>query len=357
MSTPDVLVLFSGGLDSLLAATLLQRQGLAVRCLHFYSPFFGKPAKRAHWQEIYHLEIEAIDASVPFTKALLNPSHGTGKNLNPCIDCKIVLLNLARELLPQTGARFLATGEVLGQRPMSQRTESLNIIKKASNSADILLRPLSARLLPPTPMEESGFVNREKLLAISGRGRNEQLALARTMGITEVPAPGGGCRLTERENSRRYWALLNRYKEEDSGNLEALIADFWLANIGRMLMHRESGNWVAIGRNRADNEKIRNRLQPADLLLALPFPGPVLLARNGRSWPDALLASAASLLASYSPEAVATGSSLKVLAGRRHFLVSPARQAEVWGLPEFEEVRSAVRKMEQLRQGGSSSKK
>ena len=197
MKNPQIITLFSGGLDSLLTAKLLERQGLTVRCLHFTAPFFGSAASVPHWRQEYGLDIAVQDVSEAFA-ALLRawPAHGFGKVLNPCVDCKILLLREARKYMEAVGAQGLATGEVLGQRPMSQRRDTLNVILRDAAVRDVLLRPLSALHLPPTPLEESGLVDRDRLLGIWGRGRQDQLALAREMGIREVPTPGGGCRLT-----------------------------------------------------------------------------------------------------------------------------------------------------------------
>lgn len=161
---------------------------------------------------------------------------------------------------------------------MSQRRDTLNVILRDAAVRDVLLRPLSALHLPPTPLEESGLVDRDRLLGIWGRGRQDQLALAREMGIREVPTPGGGCRLTERENARRYWQVLT-LTDAPTG------ADFALANLGRQFWHRtaEAAYWLCVGRNSADNEKLAAAARPGDLLLRLrDLPGPLALARQGR---------------------------------------------------------------------------
>ena len=212
-------MLFSGGLDSILAAKVLEEQGLRVRCLHCHSPFFGEPSAVPRWRRRHALDIDALDVADDFCAMLRErPAHGFGKTLNPCVDCKILLLRRARRYMEEVGACFLATGEVLGQRPMSQRRDVLNVIRREAGVGDILLRPLSARLLEPTPMETSGLVDRERLPAISGRGRHAQLELARHFGLTDIPTPGGGCKLTEKENARRYWPVLAHLPAPDSGD-------------------------------------------------------------------------------------------------------------------------------------------
>lgn len=170
--TYHALALFSGGLDSIIAAKVIQAQGLEVLGLHFVTPFFGKPWRIPGWEKSYNLPIIPVDISEDYIRLLREwPEHHFGKVLNPCVDCKILMMEKARELMEVYGAQFLISGEVVGQRPMSQRRDALNIIRKGADVRDVLLRPLSARLLDPTPMEESGLVDRDKLPQISGRGR------------------------------------------------------------------------------------------------------------------------------------------------------------------------------------------
>ena len=318
MDNYHALALFSGGLDSILAVKVVQKQGLNVLGLHFVSPFFGHPDKVAHWQKLYSIPIKVIDVSEEYVRMLKEgPKFGRGKVLNPCIDCKIFMLKKARDLLSCFGAKFIITGEVVGQRPMSQRRDALYLIRREAEVKDVLLRPLSARLLEPTPMEESGLVNRDQLPGISGRGRKEQLKLAREFKLHEIPSPAGGCLLTEKESARRYLPLLQ--KGED---IEA--ADFYLANVGRQYW---SGNrfcrfyyWLSIGRNQEDNKLLLSLARQSDYLFKLKnFPGPIGLGRpfivqcsgseapqvlNDREdWPDEIIHSAASLICGFSPRA------------------------------------------------------
>lgn len=278
MSIPSysAVALFSGGLDSILAARMIQDQGLAVKCLHFVSPFFGAPEKVAHWQKIYGLDITAVDVSDDFAAMMTKrPRYGFGSVLNPCVDCKILMVSKARELMDQYGAQCVVSGEVLGQRPMSQRRDTLNIIRRDTNAKADLLRPLSARLLEETDVEKNGLVDRSRLGAISGRGRKAQLALAVELGITEIPTPAGGCKLTERENARSYWPVL-RYLEPPDGN------DFALAGAGRQYWSFETAPplWICVGRNQADNAKLLELAKPGDILFkTAAFPGPVALSR------------------------------------------------------------------------------
>ncbi len=298
----DGYALFSGGLDSILASRLLQEQGLRVRCLHFVSPFFGKPDRIAHWQRVYGLEIEAVDVSEDYAAMLRQgPVYGYGSVMNPCVDCKILMMRKTKEILDARGGHFIASGEVLGQRPMSQRRDTLNVIRRDANVKDLLLRPLCARHLDPVAAELSGLVDRERLLGFSGRGRKDQMALAERMGIREIPTPAGGCMLGEKENARRYRALLERLPEPRA-------ADFRLANVGRQLWD-EAGKgplWLSIGRNQADNEAFEALARPGDWFFkTVGFPGPLALGRrtDGTDWPAETLREAAALVASYSPKA------------------------------------------------------
>lgn len=305
-SRPDALALFSGGLDSILAARLIQDQGLSVLCLHFVTPFFGKPQCLEHWEKVYGLRIQAIDISDEFIHMLRQrPAHGYGKVMNPCVDCKILMMRHARTWLERLGARCLVSGEVLGQRPMSQRRDTLNVIRRDGNVRDLLLRPLCAQHLDPTQVEIDGLVDRSRLLGISGRGRKEQLALAAAMQITEIPAPAGGCRLAEKENARAYWPVLRRLPEPAT-------VDFRLANIGRQFW--DGPHWLIVGRNQADNEALEALAGPEDLRIkVLDMPGPLALARHAAPkdstpegsvhWSDDDLHHAAALAASYAPRA------------------------------------------------------
>lgn len=348
---PDVVLLFSGGLDSILAAKVLEGQGLKVRCLHCISPFFGDAGAVPRWRRVHGLDIVALDVSEDFAAMLRQrPKHGFGKVMNPCVDCKILLLRHARRHLEQVGARCLASGEVLGQRPMSQRRDTLHLIPREAGVRELLLRPLSARLLPPTPAEESGLVDRERLLGISGRGRTDQLELARTFGLKEIPTPGGGCRLTERENARRYWPVLTHRHADPASTDGELAADFRLADLGRQFWREENGRqyWCCVGRNNGDNKRLAAAARPGDALLSLNgLPGPLGLARDGARWPQTLLAEAAALVASYAPRAVAAGGAtsmrLSLSEQTREMRVLPARQTGLWGEPAWEAVREAIR--------------
>ena len=313
MNTFDALSLFSGGLDSILASKLMQSLGHKVLGLHFVSPFFGKPGQIPEWEREYGLPITVIDVGQEFVDLMAAfPPHGFGKVLNPCVDCKILMLRRAKELLPVYGASYIISGEVLGQRPMSQRADTLNIIRNEAEVRDVLLRPLSAGLLPVTPMEESGFVDRASLPSLVGRGRKGQYALAKTLGVTKIPTQAGGCRLGERESARRYWPILRTFPKP-------LASYFDLANVGRQLWRSEAGaptgHWMVMGRDHKDNQKLLKLVRQEQYVFVLKnFPGPhaVGIPVPGEDWTDEVLAEAAACLASFSPKARKHGDAVDV---------------------------------------------
>jgi len=252
-----VIVMFSGGLDSVIAAHLLKEQGLQVTALHFVLPFYCGVGKSFNQVEKY-----AADIGVPlrieeegeeFLDMIRSPKFGFGKNANPCIDCRIYRLMKARQIMEETGAVCLATGEVVGQRPMSQKMNSLRKVEKLSGLKGKLLRPLSAKLLEPTDVELSGIVDREKLLDISGRTRAVQLAYAAKHGLSHS-APAGGCLLTNVETGTRFNDLA-------SYNSSFSLADFKLLAYGRHF--RTSPKYrVIVSRNEGENEVLEKLYRP-----------------------------------------------------------------------------------------------
>lgn len=321
----DALALFSGGLDSILACKVIQDQGLRVLGLHFVTPFFGSPEKISHWEEVYGVEITAIDISEKYIKMMLDvPEHGMGKLVNPCVDCKIMMISHAMTLLETYGAKFIISGEVTGQRPMSQRPPALNAIRNSSGSADLLLRPLCAHSQPITPMEESGLVDREKLPNIFGRGRKMQLEMAGDYGFSEIPTPAGGCKLTEMENAARYFPLLQKLAEPD-------VNSFFLATTGRQFW---AGNkMLVIGRNRNDNERIEDLYESDDYMFEVRgFPGPLSIGRafGGEDWSRDDILAAAAMTASFSPKSVKSGEEVHVA------VIGPEGEMIVKVMPERE---------------------
>lgn len=259
--------LLSGGLDSILATWLILQQGVEVIGISFSTPFFyTEKAKKA--VEFLNIPLEIIDVTDEFIPILLNPRYGYGKNMNPCIDCHAFMIKKAKELLKKYNADFIVTGEVLGERPMSQNKQSLKIVEKYSDTEDILLRPLSAKLLPPTKPEREGLIDRNKLLDIKGRSRKIQLDLAKKIGLKEIPTPAGGCLLTEPNFSRRLKDLIEHQKLISKRDLELL-------KLGRHF--RIDGVKIIVGRNKEENEKLLELSKPEDIIIKAEEPSPILL--------------------------------------------------------------------------------
>ena len=287
------LSLFSGGLDSILAVKLIEDQGIDVIGIFFETPFFSSQ-KATQSAQYIGLPLKVVDITDSLLKIVLNPGHGYGKGLNPCIDCHALMFKKAGELLKKEGAGFIISGEVLGQRPMSQNLRSLSIVSHDSGLKELILRPLSAKRLPETLPEKKGWVIRERLLGLSGRSRRPQMELARKFRIKEYPTPAGGCLLTEEVFSRRLKDLI-------SINPEFSRRDVELLKWGRHFRISEKTK-IVVGRNQRENEMISSLTKDGDTILTVEsFPGPTVLATGGLSAEEAKVA--ASITVSYSDAA------------------------------------------------------
>lgn len=285
--------LLSGGLDSMLAVKVLQEQDLELLGLTFVTPFFG-PGPGMEAGVKVGITMRAIDISEAHLEMLKNPKYGYGNNMNPCIDCHGLMLREACKFMHEEGADFLFTGEVLGQRPMSQRRDSLRSVEKLSGCLGRILRPLSAKLLPPTLAEEEGLVDRNLLLDIQGRSRKRQKELAALYGIKDYPQPGGGCMLTNEGFSNRLKRLLLMYPE-------ATVHDVEIIKWGRAFLVSDK-TICMVGRNQSDNQKLESVGTPKNFVLrSLDNPGPICLMLSSEGALD--LDTAASLTASYSDAA------------------------------------------------------
>ncbi len=290
--------LFSGGLDSILAVKVLETQGINVRAVQFISPFFessrlSNPSSLIEEvAERWQITLDVVDITKEYFPMLKSPPHGYGKNLNPCIDCKILMLRKAGELMKAIGARFIATGEVIGQRPMSQRRDTMRIVERDAGLEGLLLRPLSAKLLPETLPEQEGWVDRDRLFDFSGRSRVRQMALALELNITDYPSPAGGCILTDQTLSKRI-----KYMLQMQENTRA--EDIALCRIGRHFVW-PGGSHLIVARNQRENELLKPLAhQGMALLKVKDFPGPLgLLLTEGL--PDAVLVKAARIVCRYS---------------------------------------------------------
>lgn len=292
---PRGLGLCSGGLDSMLAALLLQRQGIFVTFISFETPFFSsESAKKASRQTQIPIIIKNITQD--YMEMMKSPRAGFGKNMNPCMDCHALMFSKAGEVLKQEGFDFLFSGEVVGQRPKSQNKNSLRYVEKTSGFEGIILRPLSAKLMPITEIEKKGLVDREKLLDISGRSRKVQVQLAKDFGISEYPSPAGGCLLTDKIFSQRLKDLMEIQRTYHPHEL-------YLLKYGRHF-RLDLRTKVIVGRSEYDNEHIMNHYQKeTDVLLRHGrLPGPQVIL-TGAASPENI-ESAAMICASYtkSPE-------------------------------------------------------
>jgi tRNA-specific 2-thiouridylase len=274
--------LFSGGLDSMLSVKLIQNQKIEVTAFHFLLPFNYiekeeqiKAVKSAH--EL-NMPIEILRGGKEYIEMLKEPKHGYGKNMNPCIDCKIFIIKKAFSFMKKIGASFLFSGEVIGQRPMSQRKKIMERIEKEAEVEGMLLRPLSAKLLPSTIPEEKGWIKRENLCDFEGRSRKPQIVLAKKLGITEYPPPAGGCLLTDIDFSIR---LKDAFKHN-----EDTISELTLLNFGRHF-RLKSGAKLIVGRDERENQTIEKLADDNDLLIeGVGFGSPIALLKNSNNSED-----------------------------------------------------------------------
>ncbi|MGL4687918.1 MAG: 7-cyano-7-deazaguanine synthase [Fusobacteriaceae bacterium] len=266
------LALFSGGLDSALAIKIVQEQGVEVIALNFVSHFFGgKNDKAESMAKQLGVKLEYIEFKKRHMEIVKKPVFGRGKNMNPCIDCHSLMFKVAGELMVKYGASFLISGEVLGQRPMSQNFQALEKVKKLSGMNDLVLRPLSAKLLEITKPEIEGWVKRDELLDIQGRGRNYQMELMEKYNLVDYPSPGGGCLLTDIDYSNKLRSF------ENDGILEDEYSHlFHLTKIARVFRF-SSKNYVFVGRDDVGNHKIMEyKDKVTHIIRAFDVAGPVI---------------------------------------------------------------------------------
>lgn len=301
------LALLSGGLDSTLAAKVVLEQGVQVEGGFFVHAFFSNPSKEGVREEQAKsqftlqkkvaaqlgIKLHFWDISEAHLKLVQAPRYGYGENMNPCIDCHIFMLNQALGYMRKENFSFLISGEVLGQRPMSQRRAALDIVEREAQVQGILLRPLSAKLLKPSLAEEKGWVDREKLFAFSGRSRKAQLALAEKLNISVYSTPAGGCLLTEKEFCRKLRDLLQ--------SRQFSLSDVHLLKLGRHFRFNETTK-IIVGRDDQENQALMALAGASDILLRLrDFAGPLTVIREGSAFAsNGVIEAAARLTARYS---------------------------------------------------------
>jgi tRNA-specific 2-thiouridylase len=291
------IVLMSGGLDSRLAARLMLEQGVKVIALNYMTCFCTCTPKGACGSEASKasrelgVPLKIVNNNRAFIEILKKPPHGYGRHMNPCIDCRIQMLRSAREYMAEVGAHFLVTGEVLGQRPMSQRRDAMRLIDREAGVEGIVVRPLCAKHLPPTLPEEKGWVDREQLLAISGRSRKPQMALAERYDIKDYPCPAGGCLLT-------YQGFAAKVRELIEHKPQADVHDFQLLKVGRHF-RLPGGGKAIVGRHEGENERLQSLARAGDVTYDREdAPGPIVLLCDSTDPKDGELAAA--LCVSYS---------------------------------------------------------
>jgi len=288
------LVLLSGGLDSILAAKLLMEQGIEIEGICFYSNFFNCGLARKAAKQL-GINLREIDIKEEFLKFLKQkPKYGYGVGLNPCIDCHVLMLKKAGEIMRTGGFSFIATGEVLNERPMSQHKQALKIVEKEAGLEGYLLRPLSAKLLELTQMEINGLVARDKLMDISGRSRQKQFELAKKFGISDFPTPAGGCVLTQEGFVSRLKELMGHKPDFNSYDVE-------LIKIGRHFW--TDGAQIILGRNEEENGRFAGMAAKNDIIVEPEnFVGPTALIR-GENDSDDIVGKAKGLIAKFLPKA------------------------------------------------------
>jgi hypothetical protein len=300
------LILFSGGLDSILAAKLLLEQGIKVYAVNFTSPFYQDSHAAEKAAKALKIPLKTITLGTDFLNIIKKPRYGYGANINPCIDCRILMLKKAKKYAEKINAEFIATGEVLGERPMTQLKPSLELIEEKAGLKGKLLRPLSAKLLPETEAEKKGYVNRGKLLAIQGRSRKLQLALAKKYSIRYFPTPAGGCLLTQKEFAAK---LRDLFKHQNKISMK----DIPVLKIGRHFRYHE--NKIIVGRNQQENQKLLELKKPSDYIFEVPVIGsPITLLQGPKTKPA--IKKAAQLTARYSD---AEEKTVKVSYGKENF--------------------------------------
>jgi tRNA U34 2-thiouridine synthase MnmA/TrmU len=303
--TTRAIGMISGGLDSTLAVALVKRQGIEVKAVSFYTGLCitetqrrkgGRPDGTIPRNEALRaaadleVDVDYVDLSDSgYLEVIVNPRYGYGANANPCVDCRIFMMRAAREIMEREGAAFVFTGEVLGQRPKSQRRDTLRIIERESGLTGRLLRPLSARLLEPTFPEQEGLVDRQRLLDISGRSRQRQMALAEELGIADWPQPAGGCcYLTDEAFARKFFDVLDA--REALGEPRRITReDVVLLSTGRHFRLSPRARLV-VGRSEVENALLEHYLDGRARVEARGLTGPVALVEGEPTWEERVLA-------------------------------------------------------------------
>lgn len=288
----SAIALFSGGLDSILAVKWMQQLGYTVYSVFFSTPYL-MPDKALKSAQANDIELIVRDITNEHLEIVQNPKYGYGKNHNPCIDCRALMFRLAGQMLDELGASFIISGEVLGQRPMSQRLQALMQGSKGSEMKDLIVRPLSQKLLPDSKPILEGWVNKEDMLDLQGRGRTQQMELAKRLGVKDYPSPGGGCLLTDISFTLRLRDLIN-YRQDNPLQIELLK---W----GRHFRLSPTLKLI-VGRHKDDNFGLDQAAKDLPRIQIKDVPGPLGVLTSTDA-PEEELSLAASILLSYSNKA------------------------------------------------------
>ena len=272
--------LLSGGLDSTIAAKLMLEQAIEVYAINFTSPFCTCTPRKAGCaavvtavRQLGKIPLKQVAMRDEYLEMVQNPKHGYGSGLNPCIDCRIMKIQKAGEYMRKIGASFLFTGEVIGQRPMSQHKSAIKRIDRESGLQGYILRPLSAMYMEPTIPEKEGWINRARLLGISGRSRKAQISLAADKGITDYPCPAGGCLLTDKKFS-------DKMRDYFTNTAHLSIHDIPLLKIGRHF-RLDGGDKVIVARNENECKMMEHLCRESDhFLKPLDFAGPAVILQG-----------------------------------------------------------------------------
>jgi tRNA-specific 2-thiouridylase len=331
---PKAIALLSGGLDSNLAVRMMLDQGVDVEAVAIKTPFCDFDCGKGCGHRVKEVadelgvKLKTVYFGEEYLRMLKKPKHGYGSGMNPCIDCREMMYGAAKEHMEKTGADFIITGEVLFQRPMSQNNRALHIIENETGLEGKVLRPLSAKHLPPTEAEKEGLIKRENMGDIKGRSRKGQLALAKHFGVQEPPNAAGGCLLTDPAFSKRVKDAMDHADDIPT------INDIELLKVGRHFRITPSEKLV-VGRNEEENELIKALVEETDVVLeAQDYVGPTCILR-GKSHSSSTIAKAAGIVLRYSDAPRYTPSKVKlIVAGKEHELETTAA-----GIPETDALR------------------
>ncbi|HDS46263.1 MAG TPA: DUF814 domain-containing protein [Methanomicrobia archaeon] len=318
------LTLLSGGLDSILATKLVLDQGIEVLAVTFSLPFTAEKvdyaSRIAERLDLHHV---TVDVGTDYLEVIRNPKHGYGSGMNPCIDCRIYILKEAKRIADELGANIIVTGDVLGERPMSQHRKALALEEREAGLEGLILRPLSAKLLPPTIAEREGWIDREKLLSISGKSRKPQIALAKQYGLQDAyPAPAGGCLLTDKEFAAKVRDLFEHTERVTNRDIQVL-------KLGRHF--RVGVAKIIVGRNERENSRLLALKMPNAYAFEVPDCGSPITIVEGACESETIRL-AARLTARYADDRsdlVAVDYWRETEGPRRRITVSPLEDDEV----------------------------